>query len=152
MSRFLSAFRCLQLRKVTGKPVLALQFYRFVVIGILATVVHVVVALALHHIAGMPPLWANPVAFLTAWILSYSGNWLWTFEGRTAHKYSVPRYLTVSLASFGLNQFIVFIATKYFLWPFWLALLPAVIIVPVFGFAASRYWAYRDTSSDPRAV
>lgn len=119
------------------------QLFRFGMIGGLSTVAHLAVGLALHHFAGFSPLWANLFAFLSAWSVSYAGNWLWTFEARTAHAYSVPRYVAVALSCFALNQSIVFMATEFLGWPFWLALIPVVLIVPAVGFVASRYWAYR---------
>ncbi len=124
---------------------LAGQFARFGIIGIAATIIHVVTALVLHHGLDLSPLWSNAIAFLTAWAVSYGGNWAWTFQGRTAHNYSAPRYLAVAIGGFCLNQLIVLVATGLWDWPFWLALIPVVIIVPLVGFLASRYWAYRAT-------
>ena len=51
--------------------------------------------------------------------------------------------LAVALGGFCLNQLIVWITTALWAWPFWMALIPVVIIVPLIGFIASRYWAYR---------
>ena len=121
------------------------QATRFGLIGIAATIVHVVVALLMHDGFGLSPLWANAVAFLTAWTVSYAGNWIWTFGARTTHDYSVPRYFIVALCGFCLNQLIVFVTTGLWGWPFWAALIPVVVIVPLVGFIASRYWAYRQT-------
>ncbi len=127
------------------------QLKRFAITGGAATIAHVVAGLALHHFAGLSPLWANFFAFLTAWIVSYLGNWFWTFEARTTHRYSAPRFLIVALGSFALNQAIVWFTTGILDWPFWLALVPVVIIVPLAGFLASRYWAYNDRRSSDQA-
>lgn len=119
------------------------QFFRFGMIGVIATLVHVVVALLLHHLLEVSPLWSNAIAFITAWLVSYAGNWVWTFEAATTHRHSAPRFLIVALAGFALNQLIVLITSNWWGWPFWLALVPVVMIVPLVGFLASRYWAYR---------
>ena len=124
------------------------QLLRFGAIGVVSTVVHVIVALILHHLFGVSPLWSNAGAFFTAWMISYAGNWVWTFEANTTHAHSAPRYLVVALGGFALNQLIVFVATTWLNWPFWLALIPVVMIVPSIGFVASRYWAYRQSERD----
>ena len=124
------------------------QFMRFGFVGLVATAVHLVSALAYHHLLGLTPLMANACAFMTAWAVSYLGNWRWTFEAVTRHNQSAPRYLAVALAGFGLNQTIIFITTGLWSWPLWLGLIPVVLIVPMANFLASRYWAYRQ----PKAV
>ncbi len=103
--------------------------------------------LALHYGLGLSNLWSSALAFATAWTVSYLGNWVWTFQGRTTHTYSAPRFLAVALGGFCLNQLIVYITTGLWAWPFWMALIPVVIIVPLIGFIASRYWAYRQTEA-----
>lgn len=121
------------------------QFVRFGLIGVVSTLVHVAVALLLHHLFGFSPLWSNAMAFMTAWMVSYVGNWVWTFEAATTHSHSAPRFFIVALGGFALNQLIVLITSEWWGWPFWLALIPVVMIVPLVGFIASRYWAYRQS-------
>ncbi len=123
------------------------QFFRFGMIGIVSTVVHVAVALLLHHLFGFSPLWSNALAFATAWTVSYVGNWVWTFEAATTHTHSAPRFFIVAVSGFALNQLIVFITSEWWGWPLWLSLVPVVMIVPLVGFLASRYWAYRQSEA-----
>ena len=118
------------------------QLMRFGVIGVIATVIHVAIALLLHHLIGVSPLWSNAIAFITAWMFSYVGNRVWTFESETRHTRAIPRYFLVSCCGFALNQLIVFVTVSWWGWPFWLALACAVTIVPLISFTASRYWAY----------
>jgi len=123
------------------------QFVRFGLIGVVSTLVHVAVALILHHFFGFSPLWSNAMAFMTAWMVSYVGNWVWTFEAATTHSHSAPRFFIVAAGGFALNQLIVLITSEWWGWPFWLALVPVVMIVPLVGFIASRYWAYRQSAA-----
>jgi putative flippase GtrA len=123
------------------------QVVRFGLIGVVSTLVHLTAALFLHHLFGFSPLWSNAMAFMTAWLVSYVGNWVWTFEAATTHRHSAPRFLIVALGGFALNQLIVLITNELWGWPFWLALVPVVMIVPLVGFIASRYWAYRQSEA-----
>jgi putative flippase GtrA len=126
---------------------MTVQLIRFGLIGIVATIVHVLVALSFHHGYGLSPLWSNALAFITAWAFSYVGHWRWTFGANTEHAYSIPRFLVVAIGGFGLNQLIVFVATAILGWPLWLALIPAMIIVPLASFVASRVWAYHQAAA-----
>lgn len=121
------------------------QLFRFGLIGVVSTLVHVAVALIVHYLFGVSQLWSNAIAFATAWSVSYAGNWLWTFEATTTHAHSAPRYMVVAGCGFALNQLIVLITSEWWGWPMWLALVPVVMIVPLVGFFASRYWAYKQS-------
>ena len=115
---------------------------RFAAVGGAATAVHATVALFLHYQAGMAALTANVAAFFAAWGVSYIGNWTWTFEAASEHQTSVPRFLTVSLSCFALNQALLWLTYSVLAWPMWLALAPSVIAVPAASFAASYLWAF----------
>jgi putative flippase GtrA len=121
---------------------LALQFARFAIVGGGATLIHLGTALTLNAVLGLSPLRANFCAFLAAVAFSYWGNFVWTFDAASAHRAALPRFLALSLALFAVNQAIVYVATELWGWPFFAALVPVVMIVPVGGFLAGRFWAF----------
>lgn len=75
------------------------RLLRFGITGVIATGIHVVVAVAL--IAGLHVLSyvANPIAFLTATAFSYATNTMWSFASRMDRR-TLCRYACV--ATFGL--------------------------------------------------
>ena len=119
-------------------PSLPLQAVKFGVVGGGATFVHVLAALTYNGLAGVTPLWANFFAFLTAAIVSYAGNWFWTFNGASRHFHALPRFAVLSLSCFALNQSIVYGVVELLGQPLWLAMVPVVAVVPAFGFWLSR--------------
>ncbi len=119
-------------------PGVPLQAAKFAVVGGGATLVHVLAALSYNSLAGVAPLWANFLAFLTAVIMSYTGNWFWTFNGESRHIHALPRFAVLSLTCFALNQSIVYCVVEWLGQPLWLAMAPVVIVVPAFGFWLSR--------------
>ncbi len=121
---------------------LSTQLLRFAIVGGGATLIHVGAALTLNGVLGLSPLRANFVAFLAAWAFSYWGNFVWTFGAAVAHKTALPRFLALSAGLFAVNQAIVYVAVEFWGWPFWAALIPVVMIVPIAGFLASRFWAF----------
>lgn len=75
------------------------RLLRFSITGLIATAIHVIVAVIL--IAGLRvlPYVANPIAFLTATAFSCTTNTLWSFASRMDRR-TVSRYACV--AAFGL--------------------------------------------------
>lgn len=116
----------------------ATQAARFLVVGGLATAVHIVTALGLHHFARMAPHPSNLVAFLVACCVSYFGNWLWTFGSVSDHGYALPRFLIVAISGFCVNQLVVFLIVDILHHPFWIAIIPAVAVVPAVTFWLNR--------------
>lgn len=118
------------------------QVFRFVIIGVFATTAHVCTALILNEGAGVPPFWANLAAFTFSWLISYFGNFFWTFDTSSTHQWSVPRFGITSIIGLALNQFIVWTATEVMDISLRWALVPVIFVVPMVSFAMSRYWAF----------
>jgi len=118
------------------------QFIIFAAVGGAATITHAAVALAAHKYFDQPPLLANLFGYVFAVLISYCGNAKITFKQQTANIRQFSRFTVVSLAALALNQASLFIFMKILKAPFAFALIPAVTIVPIFSFAASRLWAF----------
>ena len=121
---------------------LKLRFLRFVVVGSLATVLHVVVYLAQVDGLGVDPVVAVVPAFMTAAIASYAGHHVWTFGANGAHSTLLPKFLVVALFGLGLNAAItalmVSIAGLWYVW----ALAVCVTLVPVVTFGLNQVWVF----------
>jgi putative flippase GtrA len=119
------------------------QFSRFGLIGVISTVVHVVVGLALNELAGMNAFWANLVAFCCALGVSYLGQTRLTFPESTADGPAFTRFVAVTIVGLTLNQVIVWVTTSFFGGPYRLALAIVVIAVPAVTVPLLKYWALR---------
>lgn len=118
------------------------QVARFFCVGAGATIIHVAAAV-LYHRLGLSPLWANFCAFVTAFLPSYAGNLLWTFDGTAMVGQSLRRFLAISIGGFILNQAIVYAITEHAHLPLWVALIPVVMVIPLVGYVLSKLWAFR---------
>lgn len=120
------------------------QIIRFGVIGAAATVVHMSVAFVLYYGLDFAPLMANPIAFLIAWCVSYTGQFKWTFKDSGAqHKSSAPKFFAVSVLSLVLSQIVVWFTAQYLGLPFYLAMICVVLSVPIVTFLLSKFWVFR---------
>jgi putative flippase GtrA len=118
------------------------QVLRFGLVGGLVTLLHVAVALSVNGLFGIDPLWANFIAFLVACGVSYALNWLWTFDAVSRHGAALPKFLAVSVSGFILNQSIVFALVTLAGHPMWVAMLPVMVVIPVFSFIMSKTWVF----------
>ena len=119
------------------------QIFKFGVVGIVATLVHVLTALYMHDIIGYSPLRSNFIAFLIASSPSYLGNWLWTFEQNGTAAHTFPRFLALSGSCFCLSQALVYTTVELLGFPMWLGMLPVVTIVPAVSYWLSRTKIFR---------
>lgn len=122
----------------------ARQVVTFALVGGAATGTHVVAALAAHEIGGLAPLSANFVGYTSAVMVSYLGNAYLTFKRPALHGPQFIKFIVVSLMALALNQLIVYYCTHIMDWRFAWALIPTVVLVPLFTFIMSRLWAFAD--------
>lgn len=119
------------------------QAARFGIVGLAATLVHLAVAWLAHHLAGLVPLAANTLGFLSAFAFSYLGHFYWTFGQRTGHPVRLPRFLVVSATGFALTNLITWVTTSFAGASFDLALVIILVAVPLTTWTLSRLWAFR---------
>lgn len=119
-----------------------LQLVTFVAVGLAATATHTAFALLAHRILNLPPLVANLVGYASAILVSYGGNAVLTFRRPLLLPVQFARFLAVSLVAFALNEALVFVCTGPLGMPFYAALVPVVLVVPLFTFTVARVWAF----------
>ncbi|HEX6867020.1 MAG TPA: GtrA family protein, partial [Caulobacteraceae bacterium] len=102
---------------------------------------HLTVALSAAHFAGMAPLAANTLAFICALGVSYLGNAIVTFRVEPWRFSAFVKFAALALASFGMNQAIVYGLTVRMGWPFWLSLVVVLATAPPVTFLLAKLWA-----------
>ena len=117
----------------------------FFVVGVAATLTHLCVGLVVFYVLdlGLSALAANFVAFCVAYLVSYFGNARLAFPHTRLGPASFLRFLTVSLASLGMNQAIVHALVDIAGRPYWQALIVVLMMVPPLTFLAMKYWGVR---------
>jgi putative flippase GtrA len=120
------------------------QIIRFGIVGGFAAIINMLVVVWLVRNFNMQPLLANIFAFLIAFNISYTGHHYWSFAN-AKRKYcsSVSRFLVVAIMSFILNEGLFYIFLRLFSWYYVWALLLTLLIVPIFSFICSKFWAFK---------
>src|SRR6266545_1566470 len=89
---------------------LFLQFCRFGIVGLTATLIHYSIVVELVQKISMQPLIANIFAFLIAFQMSYWGHRLWTFNDSVSlHRDAFPKLLLVQSLNFTINESLFYI-------------------------------------------
>ena len=117
--------------------------FRFGLVGLLATGVHLAVGLLLLR-AGLPPLLANTFGFVTALSVSLAGHHWFTFASAAPFRRTAPRFALIALLGFLFNSVVLAVLIRLlppgFEAP---ALAAAVLLTPLVTFFAARLFAYR---------
>lgn len=134
------------------------QMFRFGVIGITATGVHVGMVVFLVEALAVTPLMANALAFLTALPVSYFGNFHWTFGAEGQHQRRIPRFAFTQISGLAGSQGIMFLVVDVLERHYGIALAAALLIVPLSTYMMSRIWVFspepgsRPVDLQPRQV
>ncbi len=123
---------------------LGLQYGRFVLVGLAATLVHVLAYVASIELWGQSPLAANAIGFALGVNLSFVGHRRWTFAGTpTARVWrSRARFCVVALTGFGLNSLFVELVTGMAGLGYGWSIPLIGGVTPVVTFALSKRWAF----------
>ncbi|WP_128292616.1 GtrA family protein [Afifella aestuarii] len=127
---------------VARLPLTAVQYLKFGIVGGLATAFHSVLFVLFIEVFGAEPMLANTLAFACAVVVSYLGNYRWTFGATRRSWASFLKFAVVSLIGFALNSLAIFIIVEAmalsYLW-----VLPFMVgIVPIVVFALNRGWTF----------
>lgn len=116
---------------------------RFGMVGAAATAVHITVVWLLVGTGWFPVLAANLVAFLTAFGISFTGNYCWTFSRPGCPRRALARFFLISGSAFTANTVVLAALLR----TGWLAPQVAAVasaaLIPVITFLASRLWVFR---------
>jgi putative flippase GtrA len=128
-----------------GYRALGLQYGRFAVVGLVATLVHVFVYAASIEWLGQTPLAGNALGFAAGVNVSFLGHRRWTFaDARTIQAgRSLARFWIVALAGFVLNSLFVHLVTGTAGLGYGWAIPLIAGVTPVLTFVLAKRWAFR---------
>jgi putative flippase GtrA len=122
------------------------QLVRFVVAGGLTTALYTLVYSPLAGFRITSEQVANLLGYLVAMLSGYLLHSKWSFRGHgAAPQQTTVRFFAVSLVSYGLNTFWVWLLTDdaTLAGPFWWPLIPVLFVTPLITFALNRLWVFR---------
>lgn len=120
---------------------------RYGLVGIAATVVHMLIVSALVLLTPMHTLLANTIAFCAAFAVTFAGNYLWTFQSPGNLWRAIRRLLLISTAAFSVNTVVLsaIISQKWL--PDVGAAFISAAVVPLITFIIIRLWGFQNAST-----
>jgi putative flippase GtrA len=129
--------------QATYWPELGSQGGRFVAVGIVATLTHILVAVSLMDGVGLRSATiANALAVVAGTAVSYAGNYFWTFRRGGPHSVRLPRFVAAYMTVFGLNGLVMLIVADLGGIAYLIPLAAVVTVTPVVTFLLNRYWVF----------
>ena len=134
----------------SGIAVWLAQIFRFGLVGILSTLVHVAVLVIGVEVFFLATQLANVIAFVIALSIGFALNRAITFAGHAHRELGAQyvRYFAVALVGYFLNSLTLFIVEDVFHQSYLWSLLVMVFIVPLIVFYLLRRFVF--FSSLPR--
>lgn len=118
------------------------QLFRFGVVGVAALIVHWCLATFVIW-CGMPPLLGNLLGFIIAFGVSYFGHRHLTFSAsKSRHSQALPRFITVAIAGFGVNQIMFYLLLSYTSIHYAISLFLVLGSVAVMTFILGKTWVF----------
>lgn len=131
----------MQITTLTGNRH-ARQFVKFVLIGLLSTVINFVIYASLLAL-GVHYLQAAVVAFAVATLNSYTWNRVWTFRAGAHHTERLLKFTLVQLTGLTVNLVALALFVEYLSVNKLIAQLLANIFVIVTNFSGNKFWTFR---------
>lgn len=124
------------------------QVHRFAVVGVVATLVHLIVGSTLIVLGTAPEL-ANTIAFGAAFAFSFMGHHRYSFaQNKAPVQRALQRFTVVAMAAFLLNQSILMVLIHSQHYDRIASLIVSTGCAAVFSFLCARCWAFASASCD----
>ena len=120
------------------------QIFKFAIVGGMATATHASLFVFIIETKIAKALQANFIAFGVAFLISFLGQYHWTFKNSSDTHWAkkMAKFMIVALIGLGLNTAAVYIIVDKLLLPYLYAVLFMTTVVPVTTFVINKKWAF----------
>lgn len=121
------------------------QLVRYGITGLLASFINIGIYHACVKLGGLDPNLAWAIGFIGAAGAGYLMHGAFSFRGhggRDRQHVRIGRFMIVSLISFGLNSFWVWLLVQYLGLPIWAPYPPVLCVTPLLVFWLNRQWVF----------
>ncbi|PZP55839.1 MAG: GtrA family protein [Micavibrio aeruginosavorus] len=119
------------------------ELVRFGIVGVGATLTHLLAAFLLRHQTEIPLIAINIIAFLIAFGVSFIGHHYWTFQGASKKSESLPKFFGVALSGLAASTLLLSLLIRLDIANDFVKLFISIIIIPFVTYFLSKFWAFR---------
>ena len=114
------------------------QFIKFLLVGVLNTLVGLSIIYSLMYFLGVGPFLSNLLGYAVGIVVSYNLNKIWTFNSSKAARRSFPRFVLVVAVAYIANIFMVYVSVINFRIDPYVSQLIGLAFYTVLVYAGSR--------------
>ncbi len=118
------------------------EWFRFAIVGIGATLTYLIASLVANSVQ-LDAYWANLLGYLSSVAVSYFGHAHVTFQSSQPHRVQGPKFIVVSLVTFGLTNIIVFVSVGLLDQNFLTASIMSCLLDTHLTWFPLRFWVFR---------
>jgi len=128
-------------------PTISVKLIRFVIVGVLGTMVYYLSLWCLVELIAVPVLTASSIAFAIVTAQNYVLHHGWTFGGNAQHRIAFPKFIAMNIAGFWINWAIMATGVHGLALNYLLVQAFAIAAVVTWNFALSSLWIFRQQDS-----
>lgn len=121
------------------KNELSIQIFRFIIVGVIATLIDWFIYFILCHFANFNPLIANIISFTISVLYNYWASCKYVFDVNKS-KNKLTGFIVLALIGLGINELLLFIFITNLGWNYMLVKVFATIIVMIFNFISRKIY------------
>lgn len=115
---------------------------RFGIVGIAATIVHLSTVYLILENSSVNVIFSNGIGFATAFIVSFTGHYYWTFRSDRAVASAIKRFFLVSFGGFIANSICLeFLISSAFFSQF-TSVFVSIFVIPIATFLLGKIWVF----------
>lgn len=119
------------------------SFFRFSLIGGVATLIHYAILMFLVETGGLGQVFSSSVGFACSSIFNYLANYSWNFRSRKSHRAAYPKFLAIALTGLALNGVILDFGIDVLGFHYLFAQILATGVVLFWNFSGNYFWSFR---------
>jgi putative flippase GtrA len=121
-----------------------IRFRTFLLVGVLATLLHYFLLIALVQLTGTSAVVASSVGFTLSAVINYMLNRRYTFRSNRAHRLAFPRFAVAALLGLALNAAFVWCGHDVLRLHYLLAQMIATLLSLSFNYYINLLWTFVD--------
>ena len=119
------------------------QFSRYLVVGAGSNFLGYAIYLAITW-AGLDPVMGMTLVYISACLVSFTGNKYWTFADKSKDTFLFPRYIVIQFVGYLTNLLLLLALSRVLGFPHQVIQLLASIVVATELFLLSKYYVFRE--------
>ncbi|AWI75772.1 polysaccharide biosynthesis protein GtrA [Parazoarcus communis] len=120
-----------------------IRFARFAAVGLVGTIAHYALLLALVEIGSVPPLAGSVAGFLLGAMVNYAINHRFVFRSGRAHAEALPRFMTVAGVGLCWNALLMYLLAELMGLHYLLAQILTTGLLLVWHYVGNAVWTFR---------